>query len=241
LSTLKAIVHRASLWYIQKICVSEFHNQTFTFHNERSIEYRFALQALAEKPPKTVLDVGTGTTAWPHLLRNCGYVVTAIDNVRDYWPKGMVNRHWHILDGDISKESKGALGKYEAITCISVLEHIKDHIAAMRNMVALLEPGGLLILTTPFSYSNPDPNVYMRRDALYGKDLPNICRSSSSTELNQWLSCGLTLKQKELWKLFTGDVWATGERCKWLQAETEDQRHQLGCFLFVKTQSLTGG
>jgi hypothetical protein len=68
-----------------------------------------------------------------------------------------------------------------------------------------------------------------------------ICRSSSSTELSQWLSCGLTLKQKELWKLFTGDVWATGERCEWLHAETEKQTHQLGCFLFVNTQSLTVG
>jgi SAM-dependent methyltransferase len=237
---LKSVVHRAGQWYVKKICLSEFRNQTFTDHDERSIEYRFALQALAEKRPQSVLDVGTGTTAWPHLLRHCGYVVTAIDNVRDYWPEGMVNRHWHVLDGDITKEITVAPGKYEAITCISVLEHIKDHVAAVSNMAALLEPGGLLILTTPFSYSNPDPNVYMRPDALYGKDLSYICRSSSSTELSQWLSCGLALKQKELWKLFTGSVWATGERCKWVQAETENQPHQLGCFLFVKTQSLTG-
>jgi SAM-dependent methyltransferase len=235
LKILKSIVHPAGRWYIRKICLTEFRDQAFTVHNERSIEYRFALQALAEKRPQTVLDVGTGTAAWPHLLRNCGYVVTAIDNVRDYWPEGMVNRHWHVLDGDITKEITAALGKYEAITCISVLEHIKDHVAAVRNMVALLKPGGLLILTTPFSYSNPDPNVYMRRDALYGKDLPYICRSSSSTEFALWLSCGLTLKQKELWKLFTGDVWATGERCNWLRAERENQPHQLGCFLFVKT------
>jgi hypothetical protein len=28
----------------------------------------------------------------------CGFVVTAIDNVRDYWDHGMVNRHWTVLD-----------------------------------------------------------------------------------------------------------------------------------------------
>ena len=37
------------------------------------------------------------------LLASCGYVVTAIDNIRDYWPNGMVNRHWHVQNDDITK------------------------------------------------------------------------------------------------------------------------------------------
>src|SRR5438445_11692612 len=98
---LKSVVHRAGQWYIKKVCSSEFQHQTFTVHNERPIEYRFALQTLGENHPENVLDVGTGTTAWPHLLRNCGYVVTAIDNIRDYWHEGMVNRHWTVLNVDI--------------------------------------------------------------------------------------------------------------------------------------------
>jgi hypothetical protein len=76
--------------------------------------------------------------------------------------------------------------------------------------------------------------VYTRPDALYGKDLPFICRSSSETELRQWLSCGLSLKKRELWRMYTGPVWATGQRCPWEQAETESQPHQLGCFVFQK-------
>jgi SAM-dependent methyltransferase len=231
---LKSVIHRAGQWYVRKICLTEFQHQVFSVHNERSIEYRFALQALGQHRPRTVLDVGTGRTAWPHLLRHCGYVVTAIDKVRDYWPKGMVNRHWHVLDVDIVNPDGRIPGKYEAITCISVLEHIEDHALAIRNMVALLETGGLLILTTPFSQDNPHPNVYTRRDALYGKDLPYICRSSSATELHQWLNCDLKLERRELWRLFTGPVWATGERCAWEQAETEREPHQLGCFLFRK-------
>jgi 2-polyprenyl-3-methyl-5-hydroxy-6-metoxy-1,4-benzoquinol methylase len=231
---LKFVVHRAGQWYTRKICLSEFRHQLFSVHNERSIEYRFALQALGENRPSTVLDVGTGTTAWPHLLRNCGYVVTAIDNVRDYWPEGMVNRHWHVLDVDIVNPDSRIPEKYEAITCISVLEHIEDHTRAVRNMVALLKTGGLLILTTPFSHDNAHPNVYTRADALYGKDSPFICRSSSVTELHQWLACDLKLERRELWRLFTGPVWATGERCAWELAETEREPHQLGCFLFQK-------
>src|SRR4051794_27580546 len=95
------LIHRLGRAYIERICRAEFQRQKFSAHNERSIEYRFALSALAEARPKTVLDIGTGDTAWPHLVRNCGFVVTAIDNVRDYWPKGMVNRHWTVLDENI--------------------------------------------------------------------------------------------------------------------------------------------
>ena len=83
MNPLKSAFHRAGGWYIQRICTAEDERQTFSYHNERPIEYRFSLQVMAENRPKTVLDVGAGTTAWPHLLRNCGFVVTAIDNVRD--------------------------------------------------------------------------------------------------------------------------------------------------------------
>lgn len=161
--------------------------------------------------------------------------MTAIDNVRDYWPNGMVNRHWDVLDVDIVDDPEETLNaRYAAITCISVLEHIADHKRAIQNMVKLLEPGGNLVLTTPFSFHNPHPNVYTHPDALYGQDLPYICRSSSAAELEEWLSCGLMLERRELWKLFTGQVWATGERSIPHRVETEEQPHQLGCFLFRK-------
>ena len=231
---LKSVVHRAGQWYIKKVCSSEFQHQTFTVHNERPIEYRFALQTLGENHPENVLDVGTGTTAWPHLLRNCGYVVTAIDNIRDYWHEGMVNRHWTVLNVDILDSKDKLSTNFEAITCISVLEHIEDHARAMQNMVRLLATRGVLILTTPYSHYHPHPNVYRHPQTLYGKDNQYICRSSSETELNQWLAAGLTLAKRELWRLFTGPVWATGQRCTWQVATIEDEPHQLGCFAFRK-------
>jgi 2-polyprenyl-3-methyl-5-hydroxy-6-metoxy-1,4-benzoquinol methylase len=234
MSILKSVVHRAGQWYIEKICWSEFQHQAFTVHNERPIEYRFALQALGESHPENVLDVGTGATAWPHLLRNCGYVVTAIDNIRDYWPEGMVNRHWTVLNDDILHPKDELSKKFDAITCISVLEHIEDHARAMQNMVHLLATGGVLILTTPYSHYHPHPNVYRHAEALYGKGNPYICRSASKTELNQWLAAGLTLETRELWRLFTGPIWATGQRCSWQIVTLEDEPHQLGCFVFRK-------
>lgn len=145
---LKTMVRRAGNWYIRYICRAEFLGQKFTHHNERPIEYRCALDCLAAVRPKTVLDVGTGTTARPHLLPTCGFVTTAIDNVRDYWDNQMMNRHWTVLDVDTTKLAEFH-GPFDAVTCISVMEHIVDHRNAVRNMLRLLAPGGLLIITTP--------------------------------------------------------------------------------------------
>ena len=39
----------------------------------------------------------------PVLLRTCGFIVTAIDNVHDYWPQGMVHRHWAVHHQDIQE------------------------------------------------------------------------------------------------------------------------------------------
>ena len=148
MNPFKVLARQAGNWYIRRVCSAESDSQNFAHHNERPIEYRFALECLARVRPRTVLDVGTGTTSWPHLLRNCGFVVTAIDNVRDYWDRQMVNRHWTVLDVDITKV-KEFHGPFDAVTCISVVEHIVDHENAVRNMLRVLAPGGLLIITTP--------------------------------------------------------------------------------------------
>lgn len=228
---LKTLAHKIGRAYLDHICRDEYVSQRTGPRNERTIEFRFALECLAGIP-ETVLDVGAGTTAWPSLLRGCGYTVTAIDNVRDYWPDGMVNRHWHIEDVDITKAAKTTQQRFDAVTCISVLEHIEDHVTAVRNMAELLSPGGKLILTTPFSRDNPYPNVYRHPDALYGQHLPYICRSSGARELEQWMAMGLRLKRAEYWRLFTGAIWATGQRTTaWLKAQ-DHEPHQLGCFEF---------
>jgi 2-polyprenyl-3-methyl-5-hydroxy-6-metoxy-1,4-benzoquinol methylase len=230
---LKALVHQAGTRYIRHVCSAESRQQKFAHHNERPIEYRFALECLARARPQNVLDVGTGTTAWPQLLRNCGFVTTAIDNIRDYWDHHMVNRHSTVLDVDITKPGEFH-GTFDAVTCISVMEHIMDHETAVRHMLRLLAPGGLLVITTPYNPREYCANVYERPDALYGRDAAYICRSHSVKEIERWQNLGARLRRRELWRLFSGPVWATGDRVAWEQAQSEDAPHQLGCFEFEK-------
>lgn len=229
---MKKLIHAMGRRYIQHILFSEYAHQSFTHLNERSVEYRFALQHLAGRQIRTVLDVGSGKTAWPRLLRDCGYIVTAIDNVTSYWPRGMLNRHWLVLNEDITRPVVLKDKKFDAITCISVLEHIYDYQKAVSNMYDLLNENGLLILTCPFNYNNFDPNVYKRPDALYGQELPYKCSSYSRDQLMEWQGRG-RLIACEYWMMFSGPVWACGQRTEWRQV-TEAEPHQLGCFAFEK-------
>ena len=160
---IKLIINSIGMIYPRILCKFEYNQQTFTHLNERPIEFNFVFNNITNIWPKTVLDVGTGKTALPHMMRNCGLIVTAIDNIKDYWEYGMVNRHYHVIDDDITNTK--LTKKFDLITCISVLEHINDHRMAMKCMYKLLNPGGYLILTCPYTNSKYVPNVYELKDS----------------------------------------------------------------------------
>lgn len=60
-------------------------------------------------------------------------------------------RHWLVRDVNILDPGERR-EKFDAITCISVLEQIEDQERAMRSMASLLAPDGILVLTTPYSH-----------------------------------------------------------------------------------------
>lgn len=216
--------------YIRRRCRQDADAQQFRRTNERPIEYGYVFKQLNAVQPQTVLDVGSGVSALPSLLSTCGFVVTATDNVRDYWPPGMLNRHWHTVDDDI-RASK-LTGPFDAVVCVSTLEHIAEHAAAMHHMLRLTRPGGHLIVTAPYNETTYHPNVYTAPESLYGRDLPYPAQSFSRAELNAWLSGehAATLVDQEYWQCFTGALWTFGELLRPPRRATGPQdRHQLTC------------
>lgn len=166
LKLAKQTVKKLLNLYPEWICRREFESQTFIRFNERPVEFSFVFRKIGEIYPRKILDVGTGTTALPHLMRNCGSLVTATDNVRDYWPFGMVNRHFYVIDDDITATRLS--DKFDLITCISVLEHIQKSDDAVRNMLSLLKSNGHLILTFPYNEKSYVRNVYKLPGSSYG-------------------------------------------------------------------------
>ncbi|MFZ1081976.1 MAG: class I SAM-dependent methyltransferase [Candidatus Kryptoniota bacterium] len=214
--------------YPKWICRREFELQTFIRFNERPIEFGFVFRKLGEIYPRTILDVGTGTTALPHLMRNCGCLVTATDNVRDYWSFGMANRHYHVIDDDITATRLTAT--FDLITCISVIEHIPNPDIAFKNIFSLLKPNGHLILTCPYNERNYVRNVYDLPGSSYGKGAPFITQSYSRSELERWLRDNKgTICDQEYWQFWEGDYWTVGNQIIPPKKVTAADRHQLTC------------
>lgn len=201
--------------------------------NERPLEYSFALGCLSELCPSSVLDVGTGTTAWPQLLANCGYNVTAVDEEDSYWGHRPRNRHHYVVRDDVTNPRLE--DDFDVITCLSVLEHIPDHQAAIRGMRSLLNLGGHAILSFPYNERRFVENVYSLPGVSYGIDAPYICRVYSRREIDQWLAAGFEIERQEYYRVFTGDLWAFGERLHPPVKTTADEQHHLACVLLRAT------
>ena len=214
--------------YPASLLRQEFEGQEFTRFNERPVEFAFVFRQIAEAYPRTILDVGVGTTALPHLMRNCGPLVTAIDNVRDYWDEGMVNRHYHVVDDDIT--ATRLKQKFDLITCISVLEHIEKHDDAVRNMLSLLNPGGRLILTFPYNERSYVRNVYELPGSSYGRGAPYITQSYSRAELQGWLDeNNAEVVEQEFWRYWSGEHWTVGTQIIPPESVRAEDAHQLSC------------
>ena len=172
--------------YVRELVQAEFSGQRY-LPNERGIEYRFLFEQIGVLEPRTVLDVGTGKTSIPAAISQCGCIVTAVDNVTDFWPEGMTNHHFHVQDVDITRPT--LTEHFDLIACISVLEHIENYDAALDAMCQLLKVGGHLVLTCPYSDGAFCPDVYqLPKSDGYGKSIPYVCRSYSGAELDAWLA-----------------------------------------------------
>lgn len=202
--------------------------------NERPIEFGFAFKWLSKIYPAEVLDVGSGTTAWPHVMANCGISVTAIDKIQGYWEGGFFNRHYYIINDDITKPN--ITKQFDLITCLSVLEHIPNHKKAINEMIKLLKPGGHLVLTFPYNEKQYMDNVYKLPDAGYGPNCPFICQVFSRRELDMWLrGNGARIVAQEYYEIFTGVLWTFGRRIYPPRKVKKGERCHLTCVLIQKT------
>jgi SAM-dependent methyltransferase len=202
--------------------------------NERPVEYRYVLDRLVVAEATRVLDVGSGTTAWPAMLADCGYEVSAIDDPSVYWRGRLTNRHWRVHLQSITQSSLPA-GSFDAVTCISVLEHIPDHEAAVAGMLRLVKPGGVVIITGPWNETTYLPNAYDLPDAGYGQNAPYICQVFSRAQLTQWESLGGETIDREYYQVFTGNLWTQGERLRPPQPASESSLHHLAGITIRRT------
>lgn len=175
--------------------------------NEREILYPFAIDTIRKRNPASILDVGAGTSAFPLIVNQCGYAVTAIDSYGGYWPGGLQNKYFKILKHDITKDTSAAV--FDLITCLHTLSHIENYQQAMVNMKRMLNPGGCIVLGMPYNEHLGVANAYDMPDADYGHTASYKCRIFCAADIQGF---GCQIIEQHYWQIFRGRLWTQGER-----------------------------
>lgn len=109
------------------------------------------LEAL--KPPGRLLEIGAGRGHFLTVAESRGWDVTGLEishSGLEHLRKLKESEDWKFqLRGDDIMSPELPLGGFRAVALFEVIEHLTDPAAHVRRISALLEPGGLLFMTTP--------------------------------------------------------------------------------------------
>jgi ADP-heptose:LPS heptosyltransferase/SAM-dependent methyltransferase len=149
-------------------------NSGLYMHASKQWEYPFVLRHIEGRGGLDIADVGGGRGALAPCLAKLGHRVEVFD--RDYlWDSGADvgiearHRRWARTRGyaarfgslyNLPAETAG----YDAVLSVSVIEHVCAKALALRELLRLLKPGGLLIMTFDFALSPTDFQDDMRRE-----------------------------------------------------------------------------
>lgn len=127
----------------------------------RLIEYPWVTRHLKLRRGDTVLDLGTGTSSYPHMLARQGVnvVVLELDRERVRWQQ----RKWQttarpgdarvlaVVADATALPIRDGVGR--RISAISSLEHIPDDQAVGREIGRVLADDGVAVITLPYTRS----------------------------------------------------------------------------------------
>ncbi len=159
----------------------------------RRVEYPWAVENSQLKKGMKILDVGSGVSMLPIYLASEGYDVYSIDNddtiIKKVCPKlsEWCKTKIQFSIGDATKINFED-NYFDRVFCISVLEHLEEEVGninqrdfhkknldikAINEMLRVLKPNGLLILTLDWSENPSDFRSYDIND-IYDRLLQNV-------------------------------------------------------------------
>ena len=152
--------------------------------------------------PRRTLDAGCGNGCFAIYAAKLGNEVVGLNfdeapNVGARYRADLLGvRGVAFRKGDLRRldEMSADLGKFDQILCMECIEHIIDDRKLVNDLAALLNHGGRLLLTTPFSQHKP-----LRDEVVSGKeDGGHVRYGYTHEELRRiFLSAGLTVENEE--------------------------------------------
>lgn len=140
-------------------------------HKHRLWEYSMALTAIQRHSTTDacILDVGGGGSVFAPALARLGYVVQQLDPghvegwIAEQEKRLKVSLPFTKMDFNLYTVPKHDFGKWQVVTCLSVLEHIPNDMYFFDRLCKTVAPGGLLIVTVDYHESGmPQCNGHIR-------------------------------------------------------------------------------
>lgn len=147
---------------------------------------RAVIEALIDRvglpPNASILEAGCGTGGNLYMLRRRG-VVSAFE---PFVEARMIAKARHpedvIEDGSLPDHLPFPPATFDLVAVLDVLEHVTDDASALRSLVALVKPGGSVIVTVPAHqalWSSHDRRLHHQRR--YGRaDFRTLCAESGA-------------------------------------------------------------
>jgi SAM-dependent methyltransferase len=114
-------------------------------HPQRILVDGFVSRCAKEVPPEArILDAGAGECRYAPAFAHCNYIAcdrAVGDTAWDY-------THIDVVADVSSLPFRN--GTFDAVLSANVLEHVSEPAAALRDIVAVLKPGGRLYMSAPF-------------------------------------------------------------------------------------------
>ncbi len=120
--------------------------QFYRLHDAEQAQ-KLALVGSAALRGKVVADVGCGAGSFLDLTHGAAAATVGIEPTRSYRAALMAKGHRvYPFAADAAVDWRG---RVDLAVCFSVVEHVPDPVALLRDIRALLAPGGELVLSTP--------------------------------------------------------------------------------------------
>jgi ubiquinone/menaquinone biosynthesis C-methylase UbiE len=172
-------VHREEAQYYEQL-----HPEVYNKQEQKRITAQLKIMdKLVTDNQKTALDVGAGTGNLTGKLLQLGYEVTAIDIslemciiLQRKYSVYLKDHKLTIINSPIENLAFDA-GKFDLITCYSVLHHLPDYITALRSLSFFLKKGGVIYIdheaspyywkTEPTSLASFVKDIYFHSTPLF--------------------------------------------------------------------------
>lgn len=125
-----------------------FEQDNWWFVSRRRLLLALLRKAVPSRRDLDILDAGCGTGINLDYLSEFG-TVTGVDGSEDAIAFCRQRGHDDVVQADLTRLDGWPDDRFDLVTALDVVEHIEDDRAAVRQLVRVTRPGGLLLVTVP--------------------------------------------------------------------------------------------